>query len=68
VFHTEKYGQSRKTYNSEVCIKRLTSNEFEVDYYEKLKEVIELQYHSEQNIIFLFKFYWYDTADRGIVD
>jgi len=64
VFQTEKYGQGRKTYNSEVCIKRLTSNEFEVDYYEKLKEVIELQYYSEQNIVFLFKCYWYDTTDR----
>ena len=32
-FYTEKYKQCRKTYKSEVCIKGLTSNEFEVDYY-----------------------------------
>jgi hypothetical protein len=25
-----------------------------------------LQYHSEYNIVFLFKCYWYDTTDRGI--
>jgi len=31
-----------------------------------LEEVIELQYHSEQNRVFLFKCYWYDTIDRGI--
>jgi hypothetical protein len=31
-----------------------------------LEEVIELQYHSEQNKVFLFKCYWYDTTDRGI--
>jgi hypothetical protein len=31
-----------------------------------LEEVIELQYHSEQNRVFLFKCYWYDTTDRGI--
>jgi hypothetical protein len=27
--------------------------EFEVDYYEKLKEVIELQYHSEHISLFI---------------
>ena len=25
-----------------------------------------MQYHSDQNIVFLFKCYWYDTIDRGI--
>jgi hypothetical protein len=44
----------------------LTSNEFEVNYYGKLEEVIELQYHNEQNRVFLFKCYWYDTTERGI--
>jgi hypothetical protein len=66
VFHTKKYRHGRKTYNSEVCVKRSTSNKFKVDYYGKLEEVIELQYHSKHNIIFLFKFYWYDTADKEI--
>jgi len=28
--------------------------------------VIKLQYHSQQNRVFLFKWYWYDTTDRGI--
>jgi len=66
VFHTEEYGQGRKTYNSGVCVKGSTSNELEVDYYGRLKEVVELQYHNEQNKVFLFKYYWYDTTDRGI--
>jgi hypothetical protein len=66
VFHTEEYGHGRKTYNNGVCIKGSTSSEFEVVYYGRLEEVIELQYHSEQNGLFLFKFYWYDTTDRGI--
>jgi hypothetical protein len=66
VFHTEEYEHGRKTYNSGVYIKGLTSSEFEVDYYGRLEEVIELQYHSEQNRVFLFKCYWYDTIDRGI--
>jgi hypothetical protein len=44
----------------------LTCSELEVNYYCKLEEVIELQYHSEQNKVFLFKCYWYDTTDRGI--
>jgi len=66
VFHTEEYEHGRKTYNSGVCIKGLISSEFEVDYYDRLEEVIELQYHSEQNRVFLFKCCWYDTTDRGI--
>jgi len=66
VFHTEEYEYARKTSNSGVCIKGSTSSEFEVDYYGRLEEVIELQYHSEQNRVFLFKCYWYDTTNRGI--
>jgi len=66
VFHTEEYGHGRKTYNNGVCIKGSTSSEFEVDYYGTLEDVIKLQYHSEQNRVFLFKCYWYDTTDRGI--
>jgi hypothetical protein len=44
----------------------LVVSELEVDYYGRLEEVVELQYHNEQNIVFLFKCYWYDTTDRGI--
>ena len=66
VFHTEEYGQGGKTYNNGVCVKRWTFSVFEVYYYEKLEEVIELQYHSEQNKYFLFKCYWDDTTDREI--
>jgi hypothetical protein len=32
VFHTEEYGNGRKTYNSGVCIKGSTCSEFEGDY------------------------------------
>jgi len=64
VFHTGEYGQGRKTYNNGVCVKRSTSSDYEVDYYEKLEEVIELQYHSKHNIVFLFKCYWYDNTDK----
>jgi hypothetical protein len=35
-----------------VCVKKSTSNEFEVEYYVVLEEVIELQYYSEHNIVF----------------
>jgi len=43
VFHTEEYGHGKKTYNNGVCIKGSTSSDFEVDYYGRLEEVIELQ-------------------------
>jgi hypothetical protein len=49
-----------------VCVKGSTSIEYEVVYYGKLEEVIELQYHNEQIIVFLFKWYWYDTTDKWI--
>jgi hypothetical protein len=66
VFHTEEYGHERKTYNNGVCVKGSSSSELKVDYYGRLEEVVELQYHNEQNRVFLFKCYWYDTTDRGI--
>jgi hypothetical protein len=66
VFHTEEYRHERKTYNIGVYVKSSTCSEFEVDYYGKLEEVVELQYHDEHNGVFLFKFYWYNTTSRGI--
>jgi len=42
VFYTKEYGQGRKTYNSGVYVKGSTFNEFEVDYYRKSEDVIEL--------------------------
>jgi hypothetical protein len=55
-----------KRHNIGVCVKGSTCSEFEVNYYGKLEEVVELQYHDEHNRMFLFKCYWYDTTDRGI--
>ena len=66
MLHNEEYRHGKKTYNNGVCVKGSTSSELEVEYYGRLEEVIELQYHSEQNRVFLFKCYWYDTTDRGI--
>jgi len=66
VFHTEEYEHWRKKYNNGVCVKGSTSSELEVDYCGRLKEVVKQQYHSEQNRVFLFKCYWYDTTVRGI--
>jgi hypothetical protein len=66
VFNTKEYSQGRKTYNNEICVKRSTSKKFEVDCHEMWEEVIELQYYSKQNTVFLFKCYWYDTTNRGI--
>ena len=66
VFHIKDYGQNIKICNNEVCVNESISNKFEVDYYGKLEEVIELQYHSTQNRVFLFKWYLYDTTDRKV--
>jgi len=66
VFHTEEYEHRRKIYNNGVCVRGSTCSEFKVDYYGKLEEVVELQYHNKQNKLFLFNCYWYDTTDRQI--
>ena len=44
----------KKTYNSEVCVKGLHFNEYEVNYYGKLEEVIKLKYHIEQIEFFIY--------------
>jgi len=43
VFHTEEYEEGINIYNIDFCIRESISNKFEVDYYEKLEDVIELQ-------------------------
>jgi len=53
VFHTKEYEHGRKTYNIGVCVKGSTNSELEVDYYGRLEEVVELQYHSEHNSVFI---------------
>ena len=53
IFHTKEYGQGRRTYNYEGCVKGSIFNEFEVDYYEKLEKLIKLQYHNKQNSLFI---------------
>jgi hypothetical protein len=57
VFHTKEYEHGRNTYNNGVCVKGSASSELEVDSYGRLEEVVELQYHSGQNRVFLFKCY-----------
>ena len=42
-------------HNNRLYVKGSNSNEFEVDYYGKLEEVIELQYHNMQNKLFFLK-------------
>ena len=46
-FKLKNTSMEKKTYNNDVCVKGSTCSEFEVDYYGKLEEVGELQYHSK---------------------
>jgi hypothetical protein len=41
-FILKNTGMKKKTYNSGVCVKGSTSSELEVDYYDRLEEVVEL--------------------------
>ena len=45
VFHAKDYGEGINTYNNGIYIKGSTFNEFEVDYYGKLEEIVQLQYY-----------------------
>jgi len=60
------YELSNSKNISRVCVKGSTFNKFKIDYFRKLEEVIELQYHNEHNRVFLFKCYLYDTIDIEI--
>lgn len=52
-FHTKKYGHNRKIYNN-----NMLKDRFEIDYYEKLEDDIELQYYNKQNkLLLLLKCY-----------
>jgi len=42
IFYIKEYDHTKNTYNNEVFVKGSTSNEFEIDYYEKLEKVNEL--------------------------
>ena len=44
----------------------LIAQQYGITYSSRLEEVIKLQYHNEQNRMFLFKCYWYDTTNRRI--
>jgi hypothetical protein len=45
VCQNKKYREGINTCNSRVCVNESTSNEFKGDYYSKLENVSELQYH-----------------------
>jgi hypothetical protein len=68
IFNTKEYGKGRNTNNSDVYVKGSIFNEFEVDYYDKVEEVTELQYHKVEHTIFLLKLYWYDIDRRIRID
>ena len=46
-FKLKSMVKIKKTYNSEVYVKWSTSNEFKIDYYERLEKIIELQDHNK---------------------
>ncbi|OMO57998.1 Transposon, En/Spm-like protein [Corchorus capsularis] len=65
-FHTELYGQHKKTMNSGVWIKGSCYNDNERDFYGVLVDIIELEYLGDGNKIVLFKCRWFDIV-RGVV-
>ncbi|PKA49410.1 hypothetical protein AXF42_Ash016599 [Apostasia shenzhenica] len=64
-FYTLSYGANKKIYNSGVCIKGSTYNDFKHDYYGILIDIIEFEYFGKGNLAILFKCDWFDTK-KGI--
>ncbi|KAK9094890.1 hypothetical protein Scep_026359 [Stephania cephalantha] len=60
-FHTVTYDASMSTQNSSVCVKGSNYTESECDYYGKLQEVIQIEYHGQKRAM-LFKCDWFDTT------
>ena len=55
VFDIEQYDKGKKIYNNKIYVKDLTFNEFKINYYCKLREVIELRCNRLQDIIFIIQ-------------
>ncbi|KAG6485562.1 hypothetical protein ZIOFF_054122 [Zingiber officinale] len=61
-----EHGRYKATSNYGVCVLGSTVNEYEVDYYGVLEEILELKYYGLKEAIVLFKCHWYDTSDKGM--
>jgi hypothetical protein len=55
VFDIEQYDKGKKIYNNKIYVKDLTFNEFKINYYCKLHEVIALRCNRSQDIIFIIQ-------------
>ncbi|OMO58327.1 Transposon, En/Spm-like protein [Corchorus capsularis] len=64
-FHTEQYGEHKKTMNSGVWINGSCYNDNERDFYGVLVDIVELEYLGEGNKLMLFKCRWFDV-ERGV--
>ncbi|XP_042432996.1 uncharacterized protein LOC122019608 [Zingiber officinale] len=65
-FETMEHGRFKATSNYGICVLGSTINEYEVDYYGVLEEILELNYYGLKDVIVLFKCHWYDTSDKGM--
>ncbi|XP_074586875.1 uncharacterized protein LOC141842759 [Curcuma longa] len=61
-----EHGRYKATTNYGVSVLGSTINEYEVDYYGVLEEILELQYYGLKDAIVLFKCHWYDTSGKGM--
>ncbi|KAL8551149.1 hypothetical protein ACS0TY_000292 [Phlomoides rotata] len=61
-----RYGGSRATKNSGVCIKGTNVITNDSDYYGVLEEVVELEYTGfhGSNVV-LFKYRWFENSEQG---
>ncbi|XP_073147797.1 uncharacterized protein [Henckelia pumila] len=65
-FETVEHGRYKATSNYGVCVLGSTTDEYEVDYYGVLEEILGLEYYGLRDVIVLFRCHWYDTSDKGV--
>ena len=68
-FHTEACNEGKTTYNCGLCAKKAGKGGIENDFYEILKNVVEIEYPREPiKKCILFNCHWFDvplTVDKS---
>ncbi|XP_059306394.1 uncharacterized protein LOC132057810 [Lycium ferocissimum] len=64
-FHIEEHGSSKSPMNSGVCIKVSSHSVNDIDYYGRLIEILQLEYHALPfKRTMLFKCSWFDPTPK----
>ncbi|PHT58276.1 hypothetical protein CQW23_00639 [Capsicum baccatum] len=64
-FYIEKYGSNKSMMNSGICIKDFSHSADNIDYYDRLIEILQLDYNALPfTLTMLFKCSWFDPTPK----